>query len=154
MRLIDQSLLKTALPLENRREGKVRDIYDLVLPDNSPGVLIVATDRVSVFDAVLGNGIPSTWGGAGGDGIVVKTWWRAMMKSSGDTTSPCITPLSGLEWSIFPFLSVPNVVIPMIASLALMNVLTTLIVLIIQEATTANVKLEELVTDSKQVWEL
>ena len=58
MRLIDQSLLKTALPLENRREGKVRDIYDLVLPDNSPGVLIVATDRVSVFDVVLGNGIP------------------------------------------------------------------------------------------------
>lgn len=52
------------------------------------------------------------------------------------------------------FLSVPNVVIPMNASLALMNVLTTLIVLIIQEATTANVKLEELVTDSKQVWEL
>ena len=52
------------------------------------------------------------------------------------------------------FLSVPNVVIPMNASLALMNVLTTLIVLIIQEATTANVKLEELVTDSKQVSEL
>ena len=52
------------------------------------------------------------------------------------------------------FLSVPNVVIPMNAFLALMNVLTTLIVLIIQEATTANVKLEELVTDSKQVSEL
>ena len=52
------------------------------------------------------------------------------------------------------FLSVPNVVIPMNASLALMNVLTTLIASTIREATTANVKLEELVTDSKQVSEL
>jgi len=58
LRVIDPSLLNTALPLENRREGKVRDIYDFVLPDNSPGVIIVATDRVSVFDVVLANGIP------------------------------------------------------------------------------------------------
>ena len=58
MNLPDQTVLNTALPLENRRQGKVRDIYDFVLPDNSPGVLIVATDRVSVFDVVLSNGIP------------------------------------------------------------------------------------------------
>ncbi len=58
MNLPNQTVLNTELPLENRRQGKVRDIYDLVLPDNSPGVLIVATDRVSVFDVVLSNGIP------------------------------------------------------------------------------------------------
>ena len=46
-------------------------------------------------------------------------------------------------------LSVPNVVTQMNVSLELMNVWTTLIVLTIREATTANVKLDELVMDSK-----
>src|SRR5688572_5762197 len=43
--------------------GKVRDIYDL--SDSAPGgsplgdtLLIVATDRISAFDYVLGSGIP------------------------------------------------------------------------------------------------
>ncbi len=52
------ALLNTDLPLANKLTGKVRDVYDLPLSDGSEGVLIVATDRVSVFDVVLANGIP------------------------------------------------------------------------------------------------
>lgn len=52
------ALLETNLPLLNKRVGKVRDVYDVSLEDGSDGVLIVATDRVSVFDVVLANGIP------------------------------------------------------------------------------------------------
>ncbi|MFT7220832.1 MAG: phosphoribosylaminoimidazole-succinocarboxamide synthase [Candidatus Azotimanducaceae bacterium] len=50
--------MDTDLPLENKRTGKVRDLYDLALPDGSDGLLIIASDRVSVFDVVLANGIP------------------------------------------------------------------------------------------------
>jgi phosphoribosylaminoimidazole-succinocarboxamide synthase len=46
------------LPLANKRQGKVRDLYDIELPNGGEGVLIVATDRISVFDVVLANGIP------------------------------------------------------------------------------------------------
>lgn len=53
-----QAVVSTDLPLPNKRQGKVRDLYDLTLPDGSDGILIVATDRVSVFDVVLGSGIP------------------------------------------------------------------------------------------------
>lgn len=45
-------VLKTDLPLP-KKEGKVRDIYDL-----GDHLLIIATDRISVFDQVLPNGIP------------------------------------------------------------------------------------------------
>ena len=59
-----EALLKTDLPLPNRRQGKVRDLYDIRLPDGQDGVLIVATDRLSAFDVVMGNGVP-------GKGIVL-----------------------------------------------------------------------------------
>lgn len=52
-----EALLTTDLPLANRRQGKVRDLYDITLPDGDDGVLIIATDRVSAFDVVLANGI-------------------------------------------------------------------------------------------------
>lgn len=58
MKLPRQPLMRTDLPLADRREGKVRDVYQLDLPDGSPGVLIVATDRVSSFDVVMANGVP------------------------------------------------------------------------------------------------
>jgi phosphoribosylaminoimidazole-succinocarboxamide synthase len=58
------ALLTTSLRLPNRRSGKVRDLYDVTLPDGEPGVLIVATDRISAFDVVMANGIP-------GKGIVL-----------------------------------------------------------------------------------
>ncbi|MDD5019773.1 MAG: phosphoribosylaminoimidazolesuccinocarboxamide synthase [Candidatus Omnitrophica bacterium] len=49
-----QILLKTDFPdLKLLRRGKVRDVYDL-----EDRLLIVATDRISCFDVVLGCGIP------------------------------------------------------------------------------------------------
>ena len=53
-----EALMTTDLPLPNKRTGKVRDLYDLTLPNGDDGILIIASDRVSVFDVVLGNGIP------------------------------------------------------------------------------------------------
>tara|TARA_B110000967_G_scaffold118203_1_gene120987 strand:+ start:529 stop:1497 length:969 start_codon:yes stop_codon:yes gene_type:complete len=55
---IVQALLETNLPLPNKRTGKVRDLYDVTLPNGDAGLLIIASDRVSVFDVVLENGIP------------------------------------------------------------------------------------------------
>lgn len=53
-----EAVMTTDLPLPNKRTGKVRDLYDLTLGNGDDGILIVATDRVSVFDVVLQNGIP------------------------------------------------------------------------------------------------
>lgn len=48
------TLLSTKIPgLSSPRVGKVREVYDL-----GDEVLIVATDRISAFDAVMANGIP------------------------------------------------------------------------------------------------
>jgi phosphoribosylaminoimidazole-succinocarboxamide synthase len=52
-------LLETSLEgLTLHRRGKVRDVYDVTLPSGGPALLIVATDRISAFDYVLGSGIP------------------------------------------------------------------------------------------------
>lgn len=59
-----EALLATDLALPDRRQGKVRDLYDVTLPDGSAGALIVATDRLSAFDVVMANGVP-------GKGIVL-----------------------------------------------------------------------------------
>jgi len=59
-----EALMTTKLALPNRRSGKVRDLYDATLPDGSPGILIIATDRISAFDVVMANGLP-------GKGIVL-----------------------------------------------------------------------------------
>ena len=59
-----QLVMQTDLDLPNKRSGKVRDLYDVVLPDGDPGLLIVATDRTSAFDVVMANGLP-------GKGIVL-----------------------------------------------------------------------------------
>jgi phosphoribosylaminoimidazole-succinocarboxamide synthase len=56
--------MSTELPLPNRRQGKVRDVYDIELADGQPGLLIVASDRISAFDVVMANGLP-------GKGIVL-----------------------------------------------------------------------------------
>ena len=52
-------LLETSLDgLTLTRRGKVRDVYELTLASGEPALLIVATDRISAFDYVLGSGIP------------------------------------------------------------------------------------------------
>jgi phosphoribosylaminoimidazole-succinocarboxamide synthase len=52
--LTSEPLLETHLPgLKLRARGKVRDIYE-----DGERLLIVATDRISAFDYILGTGIP------------------------------------------------------------------------------------------------
>ncbi len=55
---MSEALMNTDLSLPNKRSGKVRDLYDVPLEKGDDGILIVATDRVSVFDVVLANGVP------------------------------------------------------------------------------------------------
>ena len=59
-----QLVTETQLNLPNKRVGKVRDLYETTLPNGEPGLLIVATDRVSAFDVLLNTGLP-------GKGIVL-----------------------------------------------------------------------------------
>ncbi len=47
------AVLQTNLSVGTKRQGKVRDIYDL-----GDKLLLVATDRISAFDCVMPNGIP------------------------------------------------------------------------------------------------
>ncbi|MDP6376846.1 MAG: phosphoribosylaminoimidazolesuccinocarboxamide synthase [Pseudomonadales bacterium] len=55
---MSEALLETDLDLPNKRQGKVRDLYDVTLDGGTEALLIVATDRISAFDVVLGNGLP------------------------------------------------------------------------------------------------
>ncbi len=54
------AVLRSDLPLANRREGKVRDLYDLPSQGSGlpPRVLIIASDRISAFDVVMPTPIP------------------------------------------------------------------------------------------------
>lgn len=69
----NQAVLKTDLPLPGRRQGKVRDIYEMKMADGREALLIVASDRISAFDVVMSNGIP-------GKGVVLtqisKFWFE------------------------------------------------------------------------------
>ncbi|MDB4632969.1 phosphoribosylaminoimidazolesuccinocarboxamide synthase [bacterium] len=51
-------VFSTDLPLPDRREGKVRDVYRIPVETGPDQVLIVATDRLSAFDVVLPTPIP------------------------------------------------------------------------------------------------
>lgn len=61
-----ETCFRTELSLANRREGKVRDVYDLpagpggvgVWGSALPRVLLIATDRLSAFDVVMPTPIP------------------------------------------------------------------------------------------------
>jgi phosphoribosylaminoimidazole-succinocarboxamide synthase len=44
--------------LKLHRRGKVRDVYDVALASGDPALLMIATDRISAFDYVLGSAIP------------------------------------------------------------------------------------------------
>jgi len=48
-----ETITQTRLPLKLYSRGKVRDIYEL-----GDGLLIISTDRLSVFDVVFNEGIP------------------------------------------------------------------------------------------------
>jgi len=52
-------VLETSLPgLILHRRGKVRDVYEVALDTGEAALLMIATDRISAFDYVLGSGIP------------------------------------------------------------------------------------------------
>ena len=52
-------VLDTALEgLPLHRRGKVRDVYEVALDSGETALLMIATDRISAFDYVLGSGIP------------------------------------------------------------------------------------------------
>ncbi|CAN5796150.1 phosphoribosylaminoimidazolesuccinocarboxamide synthase [soil metagenome] len=52
-------ILDTALDgLQLHRRGKVRDVYEITLDSGETALLMIATDRISAFDYVLGSGIP------------------------------------------------------------------------------------------------
>lgn len=55
---IDDALFETMLPLTGRRQGKVRDIYELAPDADGPRLLLVACDRISAFDVVMPTPIP------------------------------------------------------------------------------------------------
>ena len=44
--------------LKLHRRGKVRDVYDITLDSGEAALLMIATDRISAFDYVLGSAIP------------------------------------------------------------------------------------------------
>jgi phosphoribosylaminoimidazole-succinocarboxamide synthase len=52
------ALMASDLDLPGRRQGKVRDVYELPADGAGPRVLIVASDRLSAFDVVLPTPVP------------------------------------------------------------------------------------------------
>lgn len=87
-----EPVMSTDLPLPNRRQGKVRDIYEMTLADGTPGLLIVATDRISAFDVVMANGI----GGKGAVLTQISNFWFDHFASTVDhhlvSTDPADIP--------------------------------------------------------------
>lgn len=77
------AVVRTDLPFPNRREGKVRDVYDLppdpAHKDRPPALLIVASDRLSAFDVVLPTPIP----GKGAILTDISTRWFEFIESRG-----------------------------------------------------------------------
>ncbi|MEM1331195.1 MAG: phosphoribosylaminoimidazolesuccinocarboxamide synthase [Planctomycetota bacterium] len=52
------ALFESYLALPGRRQGKVRDLYELPSDEHGPRVLIVASDRLSAFDVVMPTPVP------------------------------------------------------------------------------------------------
>ena len=88
-------IFATDLKLPNRRQGKVRDIYDM--PDGR--LLIVATDRISAFDVVMPTPIP----GKGKLLTEISTFWFHFIEKRGlssthlRSTSAADIPASALR---------------------------------------------------------
>lgn len=55
---VTEGLMQSDLPLPGRRQGKVRDIYDMKTTSGEDALLIIATDRISAFDVVMSNPVP------------------------------------------------------------------------------------------------
>jgi phosphoribosylaminoimidazole-succinocarboxamide synthase len=66
----------SALPLTPFRRGKVRDVYEV----DADRLLIVATDRVSAFDVVMGETIPQK----GAVLTQITAWWLRQLETKVD----------------------------------------------------------------------
>lgn len=76
--LADAPLLRTSLDLPGRREGKVRDLYELPPdPEGLGRLLVIATDRVSAFDVVL----PTPAPGKGRLLTATSLWWFRRLRN-------------------------------------------------------------------------
>ncbi len=64
---------RTDLPLPLLRRGKVRDVYEV----DSERILIVASDRVSAFDVVMGEAVPSK----GAVLTQMTVWWLRQIEN-------------------------------------------------------------------------
>ncbi|MBU3729063.1 MAG: phosphoribosylaminoimidazolesuccinocarboxamide synthase [Phycisphaerales bacterium] len=73
------TVYSTQLPLPGRRQGKVRDLYQLEPDREGPRLLVVATDRVSAFDVVMPSGIP----GKGRMLTAMSAAWFGLLRSRG-----------------------------------------------------------------------
>jgi len=90
----------TDLPLPGRRQGKVRDIYDVPAADGGPpSVLIIASDRISAFDVVMPTSLP----GKGRELTAISTRWFEMIRDWGlipdHLQSTCPSDVPGLDES-------------------------------------------------------
>ncbi|MEO0965029.1 MAG: phosphoribosylaminoimidazolesuccinocarboxamide synthase [Planctomycetota bacterium] len=75
-----EAVMRTDLPLSDRREGKVRDTYRGRLRDGREAVVLVATDRVSAFDVVMPTPVPSK-------GVLLTAmaaWWFGRVAEASD----------------------------------------------------------------------
>ena len=54
----EHAVYETHLPLPDRRQGKVRDVYRIEHPEAPDQFLIIATDRISAYDVILPTAIP------------------------------------------------------------------------------------------------
>lgn len=54
----EHAVYETHLPLPDRRQGKVRDVYRIEHSDAPDQFLIIATDRISAYDVILPTAIP------------------------------------------------------------------------------------------------
>lgn len=66
------AIKETALPLPLLRRGKVRDVYEV----DTHTVLLVATDRVSAFDVVMGEAVPYK----GAVLTQMTAWWLSQLQ--------------------------------------------------------------------------
>ena len=92
------AVYETSLPLPGRRQGKVRDIYQVPAQgDNPPGVLIIASDRISAFDVVMPTPLP----GKGRALTSISTKWFEMIREWGlikdHLFSTCPDDVPGLD---------------------------------------------------------
>jgi len=82
------AVFETHLPLRGRRQGKVRDVYELpAVAGQAPQLLVVATDRISAFDVVMPTPVP----GKGQLLTTISVGWFRFLRSLGIVTDHLVT---------------------------------------------------------------